>query len=337
MTAYDHAGSYGRGALDGLLSDLAGVGDGERNATLNRVAYRAGRLVAAGVLDGEVAAREIEAGALALGLSPNEVTVTLRSGLRAGRASPASVPDDAARGPSRDPARPSLVRPAPPEQGPAPRPTQAEVEELWQKARPVAEDLEVAEYLRGRSLDPARVELYDLARALPDDAKLWRWARCGKVWWRQYHRLIVRGFSSTGNLESLHARVITSTLPRGLSKALWPAAGPGSARGLVFACGLGQQLLAGVVPTCGTHREVVVSEGATDWLSWATSYSDANLDAPAIFGFTAGGWSQAIADRIPPGTVVTIAADCDAAGDKYVVQIAATLPRHELRRWRPMS
>ena len=43
----DRLDRYGTAALAGLLAELAGAGEHERNATLNRVAHRAGRLVGA--------------------------------------------------------------------------------------------------------------------------------------------------------------------------------------------------------------------------------------------------------------------------------------------------
>ena len=335
MTAQDRAEAYGRAALDGLLSELAAAGDGDRNVTLNRVAHRAGRLVAAGALNGEAAARELEAGALALGLSPNEVTVTLRSGLRAGLASPADIPDGEPGRPSRGPARPPLVRPAPPEQGPAPRPPRAEVEALWLQARPVLDDPEVADYLTGRAIPPDRVELLDLARVIPHGARVPNWANCRGVPWAVHHRLVARGFGADGAAESLHARAVGEP-PAGLPKGLWPAAGPGSARGLVLAEGWGRQIFATGRRPEGWGGELLVAEGLPDWLTVATRHSDADAEAPAVIGVTAGSWTAELAARVPDGSRVIVATHNDGAGDRYAGGIVATLTyRCEVRRWGP--
>ena len=79
---------YGQIALTGCCATLLEAGEGSRNNTLNAVAYRAGRLVGAGVLveaDAAAALREI---ALQVGLEAGEITTTLASGLQAGKAKP---------------------------------------------------------------------------------------------------------------------------------------------------------------------------------------------------------------------------------------------------------
>ena len=75
-------------ALLGGLADLLGAVEGTRNSTLNAVAYRLGRIVAAGLLDeaevrtalGEVAER--------VGLGQHETAQTLGSGLESGKLDP---------------------------------------------------------------------------------------------------------------------------------------------------------------------------------------------------------------------------------------------------------
>ena len=337
MIPQDRAGAYSRAALAGLLSDLASAGEGERNAALNRAAHRAGRLVAAGAVDGEAAARELEAAALALGLPLPEVTATLRSGLRAGMSNPATVPEGEPAPPRPGPARAPVLPPEPPQgQEPPPRPPRAEVEALWRLARPVTEDREVSTWLAGRAISRGRVELYDLARAIPAGAQLPRWAGCQRVPWSAHHRLVARGWGSTGAAESLHARAV-GELPEGLPKGLWPAAGAGSARGLVMADGWGRQILTTGGRPDGWAGELVVAEGLPDWLDVATNYSDSDEAAPAVFGVTAGSWTPEIAARVPEGTRVIIATDPDEAGDKYAQKVGATFQGRdcELRRWRP--
>ena len=334
MTRQDRTEAYGVAALSGLLSDLAEAEEGERNSMLNRAAYRAGRLVAAGALDGENATREIEARALALGLARHEVSSTIRSGLRAGMASPANIPGGEPGYPSQGPARPPLVCTVPTAPwGPPPRPPRAEVERLWHLSGPVTEDPEVGAWLAGRAIPPDRVELHDLARAIPPGARLPRWAGCRRVLWSAYHRLVTRGWGATGAVESLHARAVGEP-PVGLPKGLWPAAGPGSARGLVLADGLGCQILKTGRPPKGWGGELVVAEGVPDFLSWTTTCPVADESAPAILGVASGSWTSDLAARVPDGTRVVIATHHDGAGHRYAQTIAGTLAgRCEVRRW----
>jgi hypothetical protein len=84
--------AYGRAALAGELDELARAPVGTRNHTLNRCAFRLGRLIAGGELSeiGVVAA--LGARAVARGLSPREVERTIASGLAAGRRHPRQRP-----------------------------------------------------------------------------------------------------------------------------------------------------------------------------------------------------------------------------------------------------
>ena len=59
------------------------------------------------------------------------------------------------------------------------------------------------------------------------------------------------------------------------------------------------------------------------------------MEAPAVLGVTAGGWTEEIAKRIPAGARVILATDQDKAGEKYARSIAATLQGYDLRRWKP--
>ena len=306
------------------------------NSTLNRVAYRAGRLVAAGALAGKPTAGVLEAAGIAVGLLLADVRATVRSGLQAGQANPAVLPDSGPWTRSRTPSQPPVVPPAAPESATPPRPPQVEVDRLWSLSRPVLDDPDVTAWLLSRAIPADRVELHDLARAIPADASIPRWAACQRVPWTAHHRLIARGWGATGTAESLHARA-AGELPEGLPKGLWPAAGPGSARGLVLSDGWGRQLIATGRRPEGWRGEMVVAEGVPDWLVVATNYSDSDEDAPAVLGVTAGSWTLEIASRVPDGTRVVIATDPDEAGDKYAQKIAATFQGRncELRRWSP--
>jgi hypothetical protein len=85
---------YGRAALEGELVELRRAPVGTRNHTLNRCAFRLGRLVAGGELaEGEVASALRAAGA-ARGLAAREVERTIASGLAAGLRFPRRRPRD---------------------------------------------------------------------------------------------------------------------------------------------------------------------------------------------------------------------------------------------------
>jgi hypothetical protein len=80
---------YGGSALDRIAREMSRAREGERNATLNALAYRCGRLSAAGQLAEGVARRDLVAAALAAGLEAEEAEKTFRSGFTAGMFRPA--------------------------------------------------------------------------------------------------------------------------------------------------------------------------------------------------------------------------------------------------------
>jgi hypothetical protein len=75
---------YGLAALTAIVDEMAATPEGQRNTTLNALAYRAGRLVAAGELSKRVAFQELIDAALASGLRVDEAGRTFDSGFRAG-------------------------------------------------------------------------------------------------------------------------------------------------------------------------------------------------------------------------------------------------------------
>lgn len=141
-----------------------------------------------------------------------------------------------------------------------------------------------------------------------------------------------RIFDADGALCSLQARSVESD-PKPGEKAANPTGA--HVAGLVFADGLALQLLRGerTEPT-----DVVIVEGAPDYLTWATRWgTDGALeDAPAVFGVVAGSWrgaqGQALGRRIPSGSRVVIRTHHDAAGDRYAEEICKTLRHCQVRR-----
>ncbi|MFD8851846.1 bifunctional DNA primase/polymerase [Streptomyces sp. NPDC059604] len=82
---------WAAGILRSECAELAGMTAGGRNARLNLSAYRAGQLVAAGLLDQAVAEEHLTEAAQSCGLgvdTPHEIERTLRSGMTAGLARP---------------------------------------------------------------------------------------------------------------------------------------------------------------------------------------------------------------------------------------------------------
>ena len=84
--------AYGRAALEGELEELGRAPAGTRNHTLNRCAFRLGRLIAGGELDESEIVAVLRGRAIARGLSPREVDRTIASGLAAGRRHPRRRP-----------------------------------------------------------------------------------------------------------------------------------------------------------------------------------------------------------------------------------------------------
>ena len=86
--AIEHGDAWARAAMHGELQRLYEATPGIRNSTLNRVSFRLGQIIGAGLLDpGEIEQSLLEAG-LSVGLGEREVSRTVDSGLTAGIAAP---------------------------------------------------------------------------------------------------------------------------------------------------------------------------------------------------------------------------------------------------------
>ena len=83
---------YAASALHGELTRVASAAVGSRNDTLNRAAFNLGQLAAAGLLDRDHVAGELERVATGIGLGPAETRRTITSGLAAGRQHPRTPP-----------------------------------------------------------------------------------------------------------------------------------------------------------------------------------------------------------------------------------------------------
>lgn len=216
---------------------------------------------------------------------------------------------------------------------PAKPPLSDEVQRLWQVSRPVGEVGTVATWLEeDRSLDVVRVEDGDLARALSHHSPRPSWAYRGEL-------LLVPTFDPDGRLVSVRfRRPRPGERPKELAPRGHRAVG-------VMSCPLGRLLLGrsvlgdGITPAADLVAEVgvVIAEGSPDFLTWATNWSFAQEDAPAVLGIYQGAWQQTFAQRLPFGARVAIATDDNAAGSRYAAHILQTLngrPDLRLFRWR---
>jgi hypothetical protein len=236
------------------------------------------------------------------------------------------------RTPLPPPRRPLL--PAPPRT----YPPSDEVERLWSQCAPVGDDPAAVAWCCSRGLDAFAVEDRDLARVLPVEVKLPVWARYRgdaprrRTWVETGHRVLVPAVDDMGRMRSLRAIRIEgdADTPKRL-----PAAGH-LAAGLVLADPLARLVF------LGEGREgwpsplrIIVCEGEPDFLTWATRYSDADENAPAVIGVLSGGWTAEHAARIPNLARIIIRTDQDKAGDGYAADVAASLaPRCDVLRSR---
>jgi len=203
----------------------------------------------------------------------------------------------------------------------------SEVRALWDACRPCAADTAVAAWLRSRAVDPVLVDLLGLARALPAGVTGPRWASyrgeaaAPAPWAALGYRVLVPMYDAAGELRSIRARHIGPARDD-LPKAL-PPSGHGC-KGLAMACPLGSLMLAVAGWPWWAERRVLITEGEPDLLTWAT-----RGDIPrrlAVLGVGGSGqWTEALADRIPDGSIVIIRTDPDDAGDAYAAEIVETL------------
>lgn len=202
-------------------------------------------------------------------------------------------------------------------------PRASELGALWAACGRTSDDDEVAAALAARGLDAERVDDLDLARALPREGPLPRWARYqGRSWQETGHRLVFPVYDATGAMRSVR---VSRTRDDNTPKRLPP--GGYRASGLVLADPFAVAILAcGVVPgETPDQLRVVIAEGEPDFLTWATRASDADADAFIVLGLVSGAWTPELAARIPDGAQVTIRTDHDLAGDKYAEAVRASL------------
>ncbi len=211
-----------------------------------------------------------------------------------------------------------------------PYPNVHEVLDLWAACEPVDDPRDEAMYAAEwlyvkRRIHPAVVARRDLARVLTKRTPLPPWAFYGRTsWYATGHRLVFPTYDHKGVLRSVRARGVL-----GHDKKELAPQGVRSSQ-LVFAdVGARHLLEHGAASKAG---EIVVCEGATDYLTWAsTRRTD---DALSILGIASGSWTPKVAASFPDGASVLIDTDDDEAGRRYARAIARSLAgRCELRRY----
>jgi len=208
-------------------------------------------------------------------------------------------------------------------------PSVQEVAAFWHACIPCSLDPEVSELVTRRGLSPGLLDDLGLGRTLPQTAtRLPRWAsfrgqRSRRAPWTETgHRFILPVYDPLGRVRSVRAWCVRD---QGDPKRLPPAGH--CARNLVLACSIGARLLAcGCVPE-GDRQPVriIIAEGEPDFLTWATRYSDACADAPAVFGLVSGAWSDELAARFPRDARVVVRTHHDPAGDAYAEAVWRSL------------
>lgn len=315
---------YARAAIDRELATLAATGIGGRELALYAASAALGNFAGSGMLGEDQALELLVSAAMQAGLPEPQARATARRGLKAGMRTPRLIPNSARLG--MQPANRSRTAvPLPPRHL-----SRRAVETFWNHSNPVTEDESARAWLAGRALDADSVELWDLARVTPLACTLPSWARSAKgSWLETSHRLVLRGFTATGEPSGLRARALD---PAAEPKALAPSGF--STAGLVYACGLGQQLLRGD-PLDWWKPEIVIVEGIPDFLTWTSQQPEGNEHGPAVFGIESGAWTAAHAARIPDGARVAVRTHLDAAGDKYAQVVAESFMNREVQLFRP--
>ncbi len=218
-------------------------------------------------------------------------------------------------------------------------PPPKELAALWHACVPCGLDDEVSGLLARHGLCAEWVDDFHLARALPPTASLPAWAsfrraRPSRVSWIESgHRLLVPIFDALGRMRSVRAWCVRDTDdPKRVSTAGY------AYRHLVLACGQGVALLSGGWEKMGGQPppRVVITQGESDFLTWATRCSDADDAAPIVLGVFARAWSDDFARRIPDGARVFVRTHHDPAGNACAEAIWRSLEgRAAVHRSRP--
>lgn len=335
----ERARRFALAALAGELRRFEAAGEGERNAVLNRAAFRAFQLVPSGALTADEVAAAFEAAGLASGLRPAQVRDTLRSAAQGGQRNPRELRFEPGRRPqwraNQEGVRPA-VRTAPRHSAPSEpprRPPLSQVMALWTAARPVGLTttdpsprgyLDACAYLQARGWWPPAVAALDLVKVLPEPdfswPAWWPWGPSGR--WLLGALL----YEADGSPASIQARAVELPgwpLPEDEPKARCPRGF--EARELLFADHAGLALLRGEGPP---PASVLLAEGLTDTLALAlyARRQASQGEHLAVLGMVAGSAPALARVAWPPGCTVIGFMDSDEAGEKYAIDALNALP-----------
>jgi hypothetical protein len=201
-------------------------------------------------------------------------------------------------------------------------PPQAEVQDVWSRASAVSDAPDVAPWFRARALSSGAVTDFDLCRRLPA-GHLPSWARIrNQPWSSAGYVMVFPTFDAWGRLRSLRAGRLDDGSPKRVAPRNYTTVG------LVMADPVAMNLLRRRGEGTWWQKpclRIVVTEGEPDFLTWASAASDADEDAPAVFGLVSGSWTPEMGAAIPAGSKVIIRTHVDIAGQRYADQVAATL------------
>lgn len=303
---------YIEAAVANELARLRGAVEGSRGAAAFRAGCSLGSLVGAGALSEQEIESRLVAAAMETGLPERKARSHVHRGLRIGALRPREIP---IRGQARLPHQHLVPRPTPPRR----YLPSGELRDLVQRSRPVTEDRECYAWIeKERGLDPHKIDLWRLARALPE-LPLPKWAAFGSSPWSETgHRLLIPLYDHSGKLRSLKARAVRPHENKELAPQGFPVSG------LVMADIMGRRVLRGEAPDWW-RPEFVVVEGGPDFLTWAHRQSDSTEGGPAVIGVFSGSWSDAIAAHFPTGSPVYLRGHTDASGASYMNTIVCSI------------
>jgi len=181
----------------------------------------------------------------------------------------------------------------------------------WNMAAPVITRADcypdAAAWLNRRGIDPMAVERRSLARILPDPTRLGRelggtipgWMSCGwRSWARAAHCIVAPVLDEHGGAVALRAPSCGTLDLRAPVPAIYSGAG-------VHASPRGRALLMGEA----VDGDVVIVDTIAELLAWSMR------DAVTALASWPGGWTRAIADRIPSESQVIVRVSGELAED----------------------
>lgn len=352
--------AYGDKALASTAAELGNTGPGSRHNELIKAAFKLGRLVPGGALEGSEIVAALRAACERNGSlredGERQALKTIQDGIAAGSREPKTdwKEEKPAR---RRRKRAEKKKGEVPEEG-TPRaetgdyPDKREVGQLWKRCVSVAKDPETLTWLRDKrhNIDPDLVAEQDLARvcALQEYAwPAWTGPKDPSPHWKPWPlyglRLVVPMVDAGAEPRNLKfRRTFEEGDPRLRAQKdgrTWPpkSLARKSVRALVMANEAARALLqAGKWESDrpDDRRVVLIAEGEMDYLSAATRCAGAW--SPAVFGMVSGSWTEKLAKQVPDGSTILIAVDPDPAGDEYADKTAETLVSREvqIRRWK---